>query len=138
MTYPIRLEIPVAWGEMDAFGHVNNTVFFRYFESARIAYFRELNHGETQTEGFLPIVASTECTFLRPVHFPDTVFSETRVSRIGNSSFTMEHRITSLEQDTVVAEGKAVVVNIDPSTGKGVALNENLRARMEQLGQAAT
>ena len=137
MNYPIRLEIPVAWREMDAFGHVNNVVFFRYFESARIEYFRLLNGDDIGKGAIVPILANTECNFLRPVHFPDRLIAEARISRVGNSSFTMEYRLTSTEQDTLVAEGKAVVVNVDPQTGKSAPLSEEVKKKIEEFERTA-
>ena len=137
MHFPVKMEIPVAWGEMDAFGHVNNVVFFRYFESTRIEYFRQLGSDDLGKGELMPILASTECNYLRPVYFPDTLVAEARVSRVGNSSFTMEYQLTSQKQQAKVAEGKAVVVNVDPKTGKSVALPEAVKNRVEELENPA-
>ena len=133
MKYPVKLEIPVAWGEMDAYGHVNNVVFFRYFESARIEYFRSICKEEVGKGSFVPIVASTECSYLRPVHFPDTLVAEATITKVGTSSFTMEYRLTSSDQNEVVAQGKAVIVNIDQKTGKGVPLSDETKQRISEL-----
>ena len=129
----VSVEIPVAWGEMDAFGHVNNVVFFRYFESARIEYFRKLRGDDFGNGEFVPILAQTECNYLRPVYHPDTLIAQARVSRVGSSSLTMEYKLTSASQDSVVAEGKAVVVNVDPDTGKGRPLTDDLKQRISQM-----
>lgn len=133
VKYPVSLQISVAWGEMDAFGHVNNVVFFRYFESTRIAYMNEILGDKISSEDFMPILASTECRFLRPVYFPDTLTGEAAVSRVGNSSLTMVYRLRSESQQAVVAEGSAVVVNIDPGTGKGKPISEPIRRRIAEL-----
>ena len=66
-SYPVHLEIPVAWGDMDAFGHVNNTVYFRWFESGRMALFERIGIGSERPERVGPILASTSCEFLAPV-----------------------------------------------------------------------
>ncbi len=133
MKYPVKTEIDVAWGEMDAFGHVNNVVYFRYFESARIDYFKEIADGEFFSSGFKPILAKTECSYLRPVVFPDTLEIDSAVSRLGSSSLTMSYRVVSRRQGDVVAEGAAVVVNVDPETGKSRPLPAEMRARIEKL-----
>lgn len=133
MNYPVKIEIPVAWGEMDAYQHVNNVVYFRYMESARIAFFRALEGDHFGTGDFAPILARTECDFRRPVFFPDTVSVETGVSRLGGSSFTMEYRISSQVLGEIVAEGKAVVVNFDAGSGKSRPLSESLRNRLKEL-----
>lgn len=132
--FPVSLPIEVAWGDMDAFGHVNNTVFFRYFESTRIAYMRAIEAmGESQSDGFLPVVASARCDFLAPVVFPDTVVGKTRISRLGNSSFSMEYELASHAQGKLVARGEATVVNIDPASGKSRPLPSTLRSRIQTL-----
>lgn len=134
MSYPVSLPIEVAWGDMDAFGHVNNTIFFRYFESTRIAYMRALDAmGGADDSEFSPVVASTRADFLSPVVFPDTVVGETRVSKLGRSSFTMEYQLVSRGQEKVVARGEAVIVNIDLGSGQSRPVPESLRQRMEAL-----
>lgn len=138
MNYPIKLELSVAWGEMDAFGHVNNVVFFRYFESVRIAYFRAICPDGIGKDGLVPILASTECNYRMPVYFPDTLVGEASISHVGTSSFTMVYRLTSKEQDAVVAEGKAVVVNVNPETGKSEALSDKIKQRISKLEEQTT
>jgi acyl-CoA thioester hydrolase len=133
MSFPVSLSIAVAWGEMDAFGHVNNTVFFRYFESTRIAYMQRIDGMGAENHDFSPVVASARCDFLAPVVFPDTVVGETRVSRLGTSSFTMEYQLTSQSQNKIVARGEAVMVNVDRSSGRSQPIPALLRSRIEEL-----
>ena len=111
--FPIVLEIPVAWGDMDALGHVNNTVFFRYFESARIAYLDAIGLNANESRGIGPILASTQCRFRRPLRFPDTVLVGARTTEMLDDRFTMEYRIISSTHDAVAADGNGVVVAYD-------------------------
>ena len=79
--YPVVIVTPVAWGEMDSLQHVNNIIYFRYFESARMAYFNQLDIWSYMNEtGIGPILASTECRFRIPLTYPDTVSIGTRVT----------------------------------------------------------
>lgn len=133
LNYPVSLEIPVAWGEMDAFGHVNNVVFFRYFESTRIAYMNKILGEQISSTDFVPILAQTDCRYLRPVYFPDTLTGEAAVSRVGNSSLTMVYRLVSRSQQAVVAEGSAVVVNFCRETGKGRPIDDLMRQKIARL-----
>src|SRR5947209_15630375 len=88
--FPVVLTVAVQWGDQDAFGHVNNTVYFRWFESARIAYCARLGlSGSRAAIG--PILASITCHYRRQLTFPDTVRIGARVTRIGRTSLTMEH-----------------------------------------------
>jgi len=72
--FPIVVQFPVAWGEMDALGHVNNITYFRYFESARVAYLTKINFIDPETnDGIAAILASTQCDFRKALAYPDTV-----------------------------------------------------------------
>ncbi len=89
-------EIPVRWGDMDARGHVNNTVYFRYFESSRIALFHKLKVYEDMEEiGDAPILVYTHCNFKAPVIYPDTIFVGVRIVSIEESKVRMTHSIVS-------------------------------------------
>jgi acyl-CoA thioester hydrolase len=110
--YPVVIEVPIAWGDMDAFGHVNNTVYFRLFESARIAYLDRIDfRGQGSSVG--PILASTHCRFRRALVYPDTVKVSTRVTELDIDRFTMEYRIISGKSGELAAEGGGVVVAYD-------------------------
>lgn len=113
-TFPISIEIPVAWGEMDAFQHVNNIVYFRYFETARIAYFREIGYTDLMKKtGVGPILADTRCRYRIPLTFPDTVHVGARISEIGEDRFRMTYRVFSLNRQQVAADGDGLVVSYD-------------------------
>jgi acyl-CoA thioester hydrolase len=112
--YPVVVEIPVAWGDMDAMQHVNNTVYFRYFETARIAYFERLGLMKHREEtGIGPILAQASCKFKFPLTYPDTVFVGSRVCEIGEDRVSMEHRIVSKRHQRVAAEGTSLIVTFN-------------------------
>lgn len=129
--YPVRLEIPVAWGDMDAFGHVNNTVYFRWFESTRMAFFERIGIAASRPEKVGPIVASTTCDYLMPVEYPATVVVVARVQRVGNTSFVIEHVAT--KDGAPVARGSAVIVLIDYETGEKIRVPDEMRAAIASL-----
>ncbi|MFI5298909.1 MAG: acyl-CoA thioesterase [Polyangiales bacterium] len=130
--WPIRVELRVAWGDMDAFRHVNNTVFLRWFESARIAYFERVGLVDYDRVG--PILARATIQFRRPVTYPDTVAVEASITRLGTTSFEMQYRATSRSQNVaIVAEGDSTIVMFDYSAGSKVALSASLRAAIEAL-----
>jgi acyl-CoA thioester hydrolase len=129
--YPVIVEVPVAWGDMDAFGHVNNTMFFRYFETARIAYLERI--GFRGENGIGPILASTQCRFRRPLAYPDTVLVGARVSETAEDRFTHEYRLVSRALDDVAAEGSGVVVAYDYGAKTRCTIPHDVRARMEEL-----
>jgi acyl-CoA thioester hydrolase len=132
--WPVSLEIPVAWGDMDAFGHVNNSVFLRWFESARIAYFEEtglLERMERDRVG--PILARTACDYRRAVAYPDQMRVEATVTRMGTSSLVMGYRAHSRRQGALAAEGEGVIVLFDYRSEQKVAIDPGLRAAIEAL-----
>jgi acyl-CoA thioester hydrolase len=132
--YPVVIRWPVQWGDQDAFGHVNNTIFFRWFESARIAYMGRLGFsGGEGGQGIGPILAHIGCHFRRQVKFPDTVQIGTRVTRLGRSSMTVVHCIVSESEHAVVADGESTIVVFNYSTQRPSAIPDELRAAITQL-----
>jgi acyl-CoA thioester hydrolase len=132
--FPIVIEIPVAWGDMDAFGHVNNTVFFRYFESARIRYLDTIEFRGTGGErGIGPILASTQCRFRRPLAYPDVVIAGARIAELAEDRFTHEYRLVSRTLNEIAAEGSGVVVAYDYGQRTKCAIPAAVRANIESL-----
>lgn len=131
---PVIIETPIAWGQMDAFRHLNNTAYFRFFESGRIAYFEKLNLLEYMEEtGVGPILASTSCRFKIPLTYPDKVSIGTRVSNIEEDRFTMEYFVVSEKHQRVAAEGNGLIVCFNYNENKKVPLPDELKRRIEQL-----
>ncbi len=111
--YPVVVTIPVTWGEMDALGHVNNIIYFRYFETARMRYLEQAGLIDIMKEiGIGPILAKTSCTFKIPIRYPDTLAVGTRVSTIGNTHFTMDYVVMSRSLGRA-AYGDSIVVTFD-------------------------
>lgn len=136
--FPVVVRIPVAWGEMDAYQHVNNIVYFRYFETARIHYFRRVGLDQgSPAEGIGPILASTQCRFRMPLTFPDTVSVGARVVRMGEDRFTMEYRVVSDRAGKVAAEGEGVIVAYRYDEGRKTEIPAALRAAIEALEASA-
>ena len=132
--YPIVIDVPVAWGEMDSFQHVNNVVYFRYFESARLAYFAEAGGMELIAEsGSGPILASTSCRFRLPLTYPDTVSVAARITDIGNDRFEMGYLAASHNAGKVAAEGAGLIVWFDYETNTKAALPEKLIERFQEI-----
>jgi acyl-CoA thioester hydrolase len=132
--WPLQIPIVVAWGDMDALGHVNNTRFLRWFEDARFEVFQRIGSRELGPRtGRGPILARVECIFRSPVQHPDTVTSMIRTSDIGTDRYTLEHRLESQQQGKVVALGTSRIVEIDYRTGEKVALSDEVLAKLAKL-----
>lgn len=112
--FPVIIEFPVAWGEMDAMGHVNNAVYFRYFESAHVVYFDRIKMWKFIEEtGIGLILASTQCRFRTPLVYPDVVLVGARASDIGEGGLTMKYVVVSQRLSKIAAEGEGLLVTYD-------------------------
>ena len=132
--YPVVIEIPIAWGEMDSFQHVNNIVYFRYFESIRMAYFGKLDVWTFMEEtGIGPILSSTKCRFRIPLTYPDIISGGGRVTRLEADRYVMEYKLISHEHRKVAAEGEGLIVSYDYREKRKAPLPEELKRRIQSL-----
>jgi acyl-CoA thioester hydrolase len=133
--YRVWISLPVQWGDQDAFQHVNNVVYLRWFESARIAYGNQtgLQLLDVGGQKIGPILAALSCNYRRQLNFPDTVHVGARVTRIGNSSLKMEHRIISEALGAVVADGDSTLVAFDYISQKPVPVPDSVRDAIAKL-----
>ncbi|MHB8091591.1 MAG: acyl-CoA thioesterase [Syntrophales bacterium] len=132
--YPVVIKTPVAWGEMDAFQHVNNIIYLRYFESARIAYFYKLDMIEAMARtGIGPILASLSCKFKVQITYPDDVLIGAKVTNIGKHSFMMGYCVFSASHQKMAAEGEGLIVTFNYQENRKVAVPEELRQRILAL-----
>lgn len=134
LNYPIVLEQKVAWGDMDAFGHVNNVIYYRYIESSRILYFDALNIFE---EDILTVVASNQCKYLKPVFYPDILKIYVRVDELRNSAFRMSYVLYSSQQQDIVASSEAVIVCVDKINMQKVSIPEHIKQKIIDLEKTA-
>lgn len=130
----VWIELPVVWGEMDSYRHVNNAVYFRYLESARLEYFRRLGWFDYEREtGVGPILAATQARFRLPLTYPDTIWVTARVGSMAEDRFTLEHRVISRKLGAVATEGQGTVVTYHYTRGEKVSIPEELRRRIAEL-----
>ena len=127
-AYPVLVEIPIAWGDMDAFQHVNNTVYFKHFECARMAYFEKIDFIEVMNKtGVGPILASTQCRFKIPLTYPDVVTVGARVDAIEKDRFTMKYSVISNKSKKAAALGEGVLVTFDYQKNKKALIPDEIR-----------
>lgn len=125
--YPIIYEQQVAWGDMDAFAHVNNVIYYRYIESARIYYMEALNLAVKEIN---TVVASNQCKYIAPVFYPDRIKIGVRVEEIRNSAFRMSYLLYSEKQEKVVAIADAVIVCVDKHSMLKATLPDLIRQKI--------
>ena len=125
--------IPIRWGDMDAYRHVNNTLYFRYMEQVRVEYLASI--GVTvQPQGSAPVLINASCTFLIPLTYPGTVEIKLFFGALGRSSVHTSYEIRIQGDDRLYATGEAKIVWMDVTTGKSVPIPDDLRARMTPGG----
>jgi len=115
---PVVLQQDVIWGDMDAFGHINNTVYFRYFEDARIAYFDKIGVHEVKEKSKIgPILATTYSDFKLPLVYPDRVHISGRSTILSPKKFNMHYMVYSEQFEAIAAEGEGLLVYYDYAKG---------------------
>jgi acyl-CoA thioester hydrolase len=136
--FPVVVQLPVVWGEMDAYRHVNNVVYFRYFENARLEYFRRLDWFDYERQtGVGPILAATRARFRKPLTYPDTIAVGARIPSLGEDRFTMEYLIVSRALAAVTTDGQGTIVSYDYRQHRKVPLPDEIRQRIRVLEKTA-
>ncbi|KLU65430.1 putative esterase [Desulfosporosinus acididurans] len=131
--FPVRITIPIAWSEMDAYGHINNVYYLRYFETARIQYLQEIGLMDMKVETDVgPILAQTTCKYLKPLQYPDQIIVGAKTTSMSKSSFVMEYLIVS-EKIGVAASGEGVIVMYDYNASKKAEIPPIIRKRIAEL-----
>lgn len=122
--------IPIRWGDMDAYGHVNNTVYFRYMEQGRVEWVEELGI-PVRPGASGPVIINASCTFLVQLNYPGTVEVRTYIGKIGTSSVETFVEIRLEGDERICAEGASKIVWMDMQTGKSMPIPDHVRALLE-------
>ena len=120
--------IPVRWGDMDAYGHLNNTIYFRYFEQARVEWIEEMGFPVRPGVESGAVIINADCTFRLPVNYPAVAEIRLYAGQPGRSSVMTWYELYVEGDDRVYAEGSAKVVWMHLESGKSAPLPERLRA----------
>jgi len=125
-----RFVMPVRWGDLDALNHVNNTLYFRYMEEARMDFFRSAAVGDPGS-GREFVLAHSACDFLRPILWPATIEMHMRLLRLGRSSIEVSVDIHVQGDDSgPYARARNIVVGTDPETGRSSPWSDDERERL--------
>jgi acyl-CoA thioester hydrolase len=136
--FPVVVQQAIVWGEMDSYRHVNNVVYFRYFENARLEYFRRLDWFEYERQtGIGPILSKTDGRFRKPLAYPDKVAIGARIATLGEDRMSMDYLLVSYQLGDVAAEGHGTIVTYNYAEGKKAPVPEELRRRIVELEATA-
>ena len=132
--YPVSLEVPIFWGDMDAFEHVNNVVYFKHFESARISYFEKLDYFQFMKQtGIGPILASTQCRYKIPLTYPDRVTVGAKVDTMEEDRFIMKYVVLSHKHKKIAASGEGLLVSFDYRKSEKTPLPDIIKSKIIDL-----
>ncbi len=126
-----RFPLAVRWGDMDAYGHVNNVSFLRYLESGRVAYADAVYGRSIKADGENVILADTQCSFKHQLHYPAEITILSRTSRVGRTSMTMEQMILLAPNEVVVATSRSVMVWFDFAHQRPAPVPDWLKTRLQ-------
>lgn len=126
--------IPIRWGDMDAYNHVNNTIYFRYMEQARVEYLESLGYA-IAPQGTAPVIINASCTFLVPLTYPGLVEVHMFLGAPGRSSVPSHYEIRIQGETTLYASGDAKIVWTEVASGKSVPIPESLRDELSELAE---
>jgi acyl-CoA thioester hydrolase len=119
--------IPVRWGDMDAYGHVNNTIYFRYFEQTRVEWLEHVGPRVSVDQAVGPVIINASCTFLAPVNYPATVIVKMYGGEPGRTSVMTWYELHVEGDERLYAKGAAKTVWMDMRTGKSAPLPDKIR-----------
>jgi len=123
-----ELRMPLRWGDHDALDHVNNTMYLRYLEEARVRWFAEHIANWDRADDASPLMAAIHANYRRPLRWPADILVQLFCERLGNSSLTIGHRIVDANDPSILyLDGNVVMVWINPANGKPTALPEGIR-----------
>ena len=133
--FPVELPIRIDWSEMDLYGHVNNVSYFKYIQASRVQYWDAVNMLRFfETDKRSPILASSQCNFKQPLHFPGNIVVQCRMQFVKNTSFGFEHRLLN-ELGEIAAEAADVMVFFDFKNHRKCPIPTEIRTDIEQLEQ---
>jgi len=128
------VDLNIEWGDMDALQHVNNIEYFKYFQVARIAYFEKIDSESVMGEKRISsILASTQCKFIYPLAYPDSISVGVRVDTMADQHFTMKYAVISHKHQRLAAIGDAKVVMFDYVNNKKVSIPNEIRKTIKDF-----
>jgi acyl-CoA thioester hydrolase len=127
------LPIPTRWMDNDVYGHVNNVVYYSYFDTVINSYLIEVGGLDIAGGGVIGLCVESHCAYLRPVAFPEHIDAGLRVAHLGRSSVRYEIGIFAKDLDEPCAHGWFVHVFVDRATRRPAALPDGIRAALEKL-----
>ncbi|MEX0968449.1 MAG: acyl-CoA thioesterase [Bacteroidia bacterium] len=131
--HPLQIKLRIDWSELDLFGHVNNVMFYKYIQSARVKFWEQIGlYGMYEKEGIAPLLASASIDFKKPLLYPGNTIIKYAPVFIKNTSFGLEYSIQD-DNSEIAALGKDTMVLYDFNKNRKLTIPDNLRMNIEKL-----
>ncbi|CAM3648511.1 acyl-CoA thioesterase [Litorimonas haliclonae] len=131
--YTHFLDIPTRWSDNDVYGHINNAVYYLYFDTVVNEYLIQKGLLDIETSDIIGLVVKTNCDYFAPAAFPDIIKAGLRVANLGNSSVTYEIGLFRNDEEEACAQGQFTHVYVDKRFRRPVELSDKMRAALEIL-----
>ena len=131
--YPHFQAIPTRWMDNDVYAHVNNVVYYSFFDTAVNQYLIEQGVLDIETSRIIGLVVETKCNYFTPVTFPDVVHAGLRVEKLGTSSVRYGIGLFRNDDASAAAQGHFVHVYVDRTTRKAAAIPSDMRTALERI-----
>ena len=136
--YSVLRSVPTRWSDNDHYGHVNNVVFYSYFDSAVNGWLIESTGVDVRELKQIGLVVSSSCTYIRPISFPDQIEVGITAARIGTSIVTYRLAVFRSDDEDACAIGEFVHVYVDATNGRPTAIPAVVRNALEQLPRSVS
>lgn len=130
-TFHHRTPIQIRFNDLDAYQHVNNNVYFSFYDLGKENYFSEVLCPDFRTQPVVPLIASIHADFIEPIFYEDEIVMETRISHLGNKSFTLRQRAINQKTGRVVCQAETVMVCYHLAEKHSTEIPAHYRAAIE-------
>lgn len=137
-SYPHHLTIPTRWADNDAYGHVNNSVYYFYFDTVVNKWLIENSLLEINKSEVIGLVVGTACDFFSPIRFPDEIIAGLRAAKIGSSSVTYEIGLFRNNETTASAQGHFVHVYVNEKNRRPTAISDEMKTMLMGIASSET
>ncbi|WP_026940758.1 acyl-CoA thioesterase [Hellea balneolensis] len=131
--YPHKLTIPTRWADNDIYGHVNNSVYYFYFDTVVNKWLLDQDLLVLGKSDVIGLVVGTSCDFFAPISFPDNVVAALRIAKAGNSSVTYEIGLFRNDDTTASAQGSFTHVYVDEATRRPMPISDMMREKLAEI-----
>ena len=134
-VYRHSLPIPIRFNDVDRFGHVNNNMYFSYYDLGKQEYLQTVLSKDFMRDDLVPVVVNIQADFFAPVYYADEIVVQTRISHIGDKSFVLQQRAVNTTKNTVVCQCATVMVCFSLKQQASVSLPEEYRRNVSEYEQ---